>query len=269
MSGPGIVISNPSYTGVASASGTFTGGLSAGIGIDSGVILTSGDASDAVGPNSAINTQTNNGQAGDPDLDALIPGFATHDAVILEFDFTTTSGDLFFNYVFGSEEYNEWVGTAYNDVFGFFVDPAGPPPQVNIALIPGTSTPVSINNVNLGSNPAFYINNDVGTYNIEYDGFTKVLSAQFLGLGPGTHHIKLAIADAGDFILDSAVFLESASFTANNPDDQIIGGELIPIDSAALLIAGAESNSFSILGTVALIGSVAIGTFFFKSKRKN
>src|SRR5690606_24494876 len=124
------------------------------------------------------------------------------------FDFETTTGDLFFSYVFASEEYNEYVNTSVNDVFAFFVD------GVNIALIPGTSTPVSINTVNCGfstdgalpglnpSNCDQFVNNDLQNggpfFNIEYDGFTKVLVASALGLSAGTHHIKLAIADADD-----------------------------------------------------------------------
>jgi hypothetical protein len=164
------------------------------------------------------NTSTNNGLPGDTDLDGLIPGFFTLDATILEFDFETAGGDVFFNYIFASEEYNEFVDSEFNDVFGFFLN------GVNIALIPGTTTPVSINNVNLGVNSAFYNNNDpsdLGTptpFNIEYDGFTTKFTAQALGLGAGTHRIKLAIADAGDRVLDSAVFIQAGSFS-DTPDD--------------------------------------------------
>jgi hypothetical protein len=116
------------------------------------------------------------------------------------------------------------VNSSYNDVFGFFVD------GVNIALIPGTSTPVSINNVNCGnpynplggSNCSLYNNNDLNDggplFNIEYDGFTDVFVASVLNLSSGTHHMKLAIADAGDTALDSAVFLKAGSFS-DVPDD--------------------------------------------------
>ncbi|OOP55722.1 MAG: hypothetical protein AYP45_13160 [Candidatus Brocadia carolinensis] len=61
-----------------------------------------------------------------------------------------------FQYVFASEEYNEFVGAGFNDVFGFFVD------GVNIALIPSTTMPVAIDNVNLSNNSAFYINYEAG-----------------------------------------------------------------------------------------------------------
>lgn len=218
--GSGISISNISYTGGANASGTFSNGLSSGLGIDAGIVLTSGSASNAAGPNTADNTTTDNGLSGDSALNSLIPGYSTYDATILEFDFESAGGNLFFNYVFASEEYNEWVGSAYNDVFGFFLD------GVNVALIPGTSTPVAINNVNSGSNSAYYNNNDYGDfggappYNLEYDGFTTLLTASVLGLEAGLHTMKLAIADAGDYILDSAVFIQAGSFSdvPTNPD---------------------------------------------------
>lgn len=217
--GSGITISNITYTGGANASGTFTNGLSSGIGIASGIILTTGSAADAVGPNSADNTTTENGLTGDSDLDVLIPGFSTFDATILEFDFESAGGNLFFNYVFASEEYNEWVDSSYNDVFGFFLD------GMNIALIPGTTTPVAINNVNNGSHSVYYNNNDpsdLGTptpFNLEYDGFTSVFTASVFGLEAGLHSMKLAIADAGDSILDSAVFIQGGSFSDTPVDD--------------------------------------------------
>jgi hypothetical protein len=136
---------------------------------------------------------------------AAISGHPTFDAASLEFDFTTKGGNLFFNYVFASEEYNEFVGSPFNDVFAFFLD------GNNIALVGGT--PVGINTINLGSNSAFYRNNSPGSIDSQYDGFTTMLTAKALGLGAGTHHIKLAIADASDSILDSAVFIQGNTFS--------------------------------------------------------
>jgi len=212
------------YTGATGASGTFTGGVSAGIGIESGIILTSGGASIAPGPNNSDGATVNNGLPGNSALTAL-SGFQTYDATILKFTFTSTSQNLFFNYVFASEEYNEYANSSVNDVFGFFLD------GKNIALIPGTSTPVSVNTVNGGNpfgtnaqNSTFFINNDTSDggpfYNIQYDGFTKIFTAQALGLSPGEHTIELAISDAGDNILDSAVFIQAGSFS-DKPIDPV------------------------------------------------
>jgi|LGVF01.1.fsa_nt_gb hypothetical protein len=254
--GTGITVdwSSVSYSGAAGASGTFTDGISSGIGIDEGIILTSGDASLAPGPNTSDAATGNNGLSGNSALDALIPGYTTYDATILSFNFETTGGDLFFNYVFASEEYNEYTNTQYNDVFAFFLD--GTDVNDNIALIPGTTTPVSINNVNGGnpygtaaSNPEYFNNNDLNDggpfYDIEYDGFTDVFMAQVLGIGAGTHTITLAIADSGDHILDSTVFIQAGTFS---------GTPTAPVPEPS---------------TILLVGTGLLGIIGFSRKRLN
>ncbi len=215
--GSGISTSNISNSGASGAFGTFNGGTSAGIGIESGIMLSSGNVVDAIGPNNLDGTTTNHGTAGDSDL-TQIAGNTTYDAAILTFDFISDGGDIFFNYVFASEEYNEYVNGSVNDSFAFFLDGS------NIALIPGTNTPVSINTVNGGnpfgsnaSNSQFFNNNDLQDggpfFDIEYDGFTDVFQASFIGLSVGAHSISLKIADAGDSVLDSTVFIEAGSFS--------------------------------------------------------
>lgn len=214
--GSDVTVSNISVTGTGTQSGTFTNGLTGGIGIDEGIILTSGSAQLAASSNTSGSSTTFTGTGGDADLDALIPQ-STNDVNILEFEFTTTTGDLFFDYVFASEEYNEWVDTSFNDVFALFVD------GVNIALAPDGQA-VSINNVNCGSsgvdltgpNCDSYNNNSTGIFNIAYDGFTDVFTASILNLSAGTHTMKFAIADAGDSSLDSAIFIEAGSFSGTD-----------------------------------------------------
>ena len=144
---------------------------------------------------------------------------------MLEFDFVPTSEQVSFRYVFGSDEYNEFVASQYNDAFGFFItDPAGV--KRNWALVPGTSQAVSINTINAGnpsgslvpSNPHLYRNNDLsdggGAINIEADGLTVVLTLTADVTPNQTHRMKLAIADAGDTSYDSWVFIEGGSFAA-------------------------------------------------------
>ena len=216
--GSGITISNATYTGTATQSATYADGSV--IGMETGILLTSGDANLAVGPNVSDGAGVALGTAGDASLDGLIPG-TTNDAAVLEFDFVSAGGDLFFDFVFASEEYNEWVDSSFNDVFGFFVD------GVNIALAPDGQV-ASVNNINCGNpfvgvgpNCDSFNNNDPTStstpFDIEYDGFTDVLVAEALGLGGGTHHIKIAIADASDTALDSAVFIQGGSFTDKPP----------------------------------------------------
>jgi len=217
--GGGVTVSNITFQGVNHSAGTFSGGTGI-IGFESGIILSTGNIADVVGPNTEDSTTTHNGLPGDAVLNSLIIGYTTLDATVLEFDFVPTSNVIVFEYVFGSEEYNEYVNTAFNDVFGFFIN------GVNQALIPSTSVPVSINNVNGGgpsygtnpSNSAYYINNDLqdggGLINTELDGMTVVLSVVANVTPSQTNHIRLAIADASDSILDSDVFIKMASFTA-------------------------------------------------------
>jgi len=121
--GPGVSVSNINYQGVNVSAGTFSGGATA-IGFASGIILSSGSINSVPGPNDLGNTTTNNGQPGDADLNTLIPG--TQDRTVLEFDFTCSGTQtISFQYVFTSEEYNEYVDSQFNDVFGFFLGASG------------------------------------------------------------------------------------------------------------------------------------------------
>jgi hypothetical protein len=180
--GAGVSISNVTYSGATAASGYFSGGTAAGIGIESGIVLTSGFASNLNGSaNTSSGITGNNGLGGYAPLNALIPGFTTFDATVLGFDFTTASDAAYFSYVFGSDEYNEYVGSSFNDVFGFFLN--GTAITDNVALLPG-GTPVSINNVNNGANSGYYIDNAGGALPLEYDGLTVPLQVAMTGLTP-------------------------------------------------------------------------------------
>ena len=218
--GSGVTVSNITITGDARAIGSFQEELpreDIGIGITEGVILSSGDIADASGPNTADGTSTNLGQPGDEDLTSLLDSQETNDAVVLEFDFVPENEQFLFEYVFASEEYNEFANSSFNDVFGFFLN------GENIALIPGTTTPVSINNINATNNSAFFRNNDFSDleppypFNTEFDGFTTVFAAQSLVTPGVTQRLKIAVADVSDSILDSAVYLKEGSLRTLPP----------------------------------------------------
>ena len=214
--GSNIAIRNVSLSGSSNSAGLFSGAENI-IGFDGGIVLSTGRSAYVIGPNMSDSKTQVNGMAGDEDLNSLIPGYSTHDATVLEFDFVPNNDVISFQYVFSSEEYNEWVNSSFNDVFGFFLD------GKNIATLPGSNVTVSINNINKGnpygsnmSNPQYFINNDLsdsgGEFNTEMDGMTVVLSVQAT-VTPGlSHHLKLAIGDAGDSILDSNVFIKAGSF---------------------------------------------------------
>ncbi len=221
--GQGIQVSNITYTGVNGAGGTFTGNTN--LGIASGVILTSGAITNAPGPNNSGSISTDNAGGGDPDLNAIAAG-TINDACLLEFDFIPESDTVKFRYVFGSDEYHEWANSSFNDVFGFFISGPGITGPFtngakNIALLPNSITPVSINNVNNGTantgpclNCQFLVNNPPNSPTIQYDAFTVVLTAKAAVIPCNTYHIKLAVSDVGDGAYDSGVFLEANSFSS-------------------------------------------------------
>ena len=243
----GIVINNATLTGGSSAAGTFTGGNGV-INIATGVVLTTGDAGFVVGPNNTPSSSNDlDGVGGDADLDAIVNPSQTQDATTLLIEFTPSGNQVQFTYVFGSEEYNEYVDSAFNDVFAFFVN------GVNRALIPGTNTPVSINTVNNGfasagqlgpggaecTNCQFYFDNATGLRNTQLDGFTVPLS--FLAsVNPGqVNTLKLSIADTSDGIYDSAVFLGGGTLqVCGGPGQPPCGGGNGVPEPATLALLG-------------------------------
>lgn len=211
LAGPGITVSNATLTGAPDASGSFNGSAS-NIGMPSGVILCTGPITVAPGPNNTGSAGQDNGQPGNSQLNSLA-GANTYNAIILEFDFIPLSNNIGFDYVFASEEYPEYVNTGFNDAFAFFISGPGIAGQQNIALVPGTATPVTIDNVNGGSYSQYYVDNTGGS-TVQYDGFTTVLTATSTVQACQTYHLKIMIADAGDGIWDSGVFLAEGSLTS-------------------------------------------------------
>ncbi|HRH68264.1 MAG TPA: choice-of-anchor L domain-containing protein, partial [Flavobacteriales bacterium] len=234
ITGPGVQILNPTITCHALGYGEYdyTGSLTS---LDEGVILTSGRISDAIGPNNVENTTFQANTNGDAILNT-VTGRNTRDACRLEFDIIPSGDSLSFDFTFASEEYNEWVGSQFNDVFGFFISGAGiiGDPGIgsdkNIALIPNTNQAVTINNVNNGSNAAHYFDNAGGS-EIQYDGYTVGLKAVSVVQPCQTYHLKLIVADASDRKFDSGVFIERiksnqvvmTSHTLNGDPDMVEG----------------------------------------------
>ena len=227
--GSGVTVSNISYNGFPAAIGTFDAsgtnlGITSGLAMTTGTVINTGAGPH--GPNNQAGAGIDNNYPGFGLLTNLIGGTPTFNAAILQFDFVPYSDEVEFRYVFGSEEYPEYVGSEFNDVFAFYISGPGIAGLQNIALLPNGQA-VTINNVNAGSNAAFFVNNGNGSqapYNgsatyIQYDGFTKVLTAQSDVLCGQTYHLIIAIADTGDGILDSGIFLEANSLAADTPVD--------------------------------------------------
>jgi gliding motility-associated-like protein len=222
--GGGITANNITFQGVDEQIGSFTCN-NCGLGIGNGVVMATGNVDTAPGPNNQPDA------SGDPPIDSdavsdsdleQLSGMSLNNTAVLEFDFTPTGDSLFFNYVFASDEYPEYVNSV-NDAFGFFISGPGiSGPYSNnaesIALVPNSSTPITINTVNDGLNSAYYVDNSDEfnpPYNVQADGFTTVLTAIAAVQCGQVYHIKMAIGDASDGIYDSWVYLEAGSFQSN------------------------------------------------------
>ncbi len=209
LAGNGVTISNASLNCGPNAAGTFTytGG---NLGMTGGIILTTGTATNAIGAGGSFASVTNGNNFNDPQLTA-IEANATYDACILEFDFVPLCSNVNITFVFGSEEYPEFVGSMFNDAFGIFL--SGPNPgggnyvNNNIASLPN-GTDVSINTVNAGSNAGYFYDNYTSPNNqIIYDGYTTAVTSTTAVTPCNSYHMKIAIADAGDGGWDSGVFI--------------------------------------------------------------
>ena len=224
LSGPGVNITNVKFNGndttiLGNMIGYFNfSGPTPSFGIDTGIIISTGGVYGAIGPNNSasISTPTGTTNISDPQLQSLIPGYNLNDAAVLEFDFTPLTDTLIAcKFVFGSEEYPEFVNTSFNDVFGFFIN--GPNPQggmfvdSNIANIPGTMLPVTIDNVNDINNSQYYVNN-AGGLTLQYDGYTTPILIQQVVVPGQLYHFKVGVADAGDAAYDSGVLMKIKSF---------------------------------------------------------
>jgi len=231
--GPGVTVSNVNYNGSPTAIGFFNG-ASTNIGINEGIVMTTGtvlnNGSGPHGPNNAAGSGMDNNVGGSGLLSGQIGGATTLNAAILEFDFIPYSDTVRFRYVFGSEEYPEYAppnNSGFNDIFGFFISGPGITGLQNIAQLPGGAGVVSINNVNAITNSAYFINNGNGSTApqngsanfIQYDGFTTVLEAVSRVQCGQTYHLILAIADVTDGIYDSGIFLQANSLSSKTPVD--------------------------------------------------
>lgn len=262
--GQGIRAGNITFTGPKVGIAHFKNENNA-VGIENGILLSTGSVFNANGPNNTPFITTNfmdpkikKRPKGDRDLNKICRS-VTYDVSILEFDFIPFNNRISFSYAFGSEEYPEYVGSRYNDVFGFIID-GEKLNNKNLAVIPKTILPVTINTINFKENEGFYIDNDYfkkvelkknlpgqkkkkkpnytfsDTYEInkkklkklnqnlvntvQYDGMTVVLTASAYVVPFKKYHMKIAIGDVGDPQYDSGVFLEQGSFSSKKDPSQ-------------------------------------------------
>ena len=198
--------------------GDFTGGDTVAFTSDDGSItMRNGIVLSTGNPEDIDDTNT------DPDTSgsAASVGFGTEGSS-LSFSFEAENdGDIFFNYVFASEEYNEYVNAGFNDGFQLLLS-GGTFSSTNLAIVPGTtSTPVEIDSVNNGSFSTFYNDNSARVDPFEMDGYTDVFTATASLLAGVTYNMEFVVFDRGDTILDSAVFIQAGSFSDTEGDPEI------------------------------------------------
>ena len=250
--GGGIEISNVRFNGQnvvnSNQIGFFTNPNTASpnVGLASGIVMASGDC---VG---MYNSSDNASPASDGRDRSLALAYALsdfgmsnaslNDVAVLQFDFVASGEYVKFDYVFASSEYSSYVCSNFNDVFGFFIsgpyDEQGNPVNEgtpyqyrNIAVIPGTTTPVMINTVNCGqcnnggSNNYELTNSEWFETSCDMAGYTKVLSTEEVYVLPCyKYKFELAICDVTDHALNSCVFLGAGSFKV----DEYSLKEMIP-----------------------------------------
>ena len=235
--GCNCLTSSVAFSGNTNQRGTFANGTSS-IGFGTGIILSTGNINVASGPNNNSLADGGYGNPGtDANLDALTGG-NLFDVSKLEFDIIPSEDTISFEYVFASEEYCEYQGSIFNDVFGFFISGPGISGTQNLAVLPGVNSYVSVNNVNHNTNSAFYVGNipptggasiqlsdndcighptttAASTIDCQFDGYTTFLTAKRAVYPGQLYHIKVAIADVADGQYDSAVFIKSSDLTNN------------------------------------------------------
>ena len=245
--GAGVTLSGtPTFQGAAAQAGSFTN-APALLGFASGIILSTGVAAEA-GSNwiGSELPSTDMSQPGYAPLSALIGEGVTNDAAVLTFSFVPTNSTIHFSYVFASAEYPTYI-TTFADPMALFVN--GTAASNNIALLP-TSPPVAvtINNVNVASNPLYFNKYNGDGDALPYGGETKVLTAT-ASVTPGqVNTITLAVADAVDHTRDSAIFIQGGSFIS--PPAPALGTPaLSPLAFAALGLVLLLSGAVLLRGT--------------------
>ena len=211
------VITNVSFTGDANQISSYSGYNF--LGLDSGIVLSSGNVSDLNGGSIGI---TNN--LTDIDLLTLansVPPLinqsfnvtSVNDVATIEFDFIANSDSINFGFIFASNEYLAYINSAFNDVFGLFLSGPGingtySNNAINLATIPNSSPPlaVTVSSVNNILNSNYYINNPNNTY-INVNGYTHPMFVSYPVTNGLTYHFKFTIGDGSDSAINSYIFL--------------------------------------------------------------
>lgn len=227
-----------------------------------GIILSTGRAKIAQGPNTSLSDDGRGmNWPGDQDLEQALGAGRTTDATILEFDFTPLSNKISFDYMLSSEEYHGTAPCSYADGFAFLLKQVGSTAGYqNLAIIPGTT--VAVNTMNIrpyisdscpAKNEDYFGGFNGSEHPTNFNGQTKVMKAQADVIPGQSYHIKLVIADEGNYRYDSAIFLGGGSFKIETD----LGSSKLLTDGTALC----QGESLTLTAT----NATAISYTWFKN----
>lgn len=216
--------------------------------ISEGIIIRNGQAVLTQGLYNNTNLSTQINTNGDAYLQTISNNSGQSagitDVAFLEFDFIPLSNNFSFNFLFASNEYGQYQ-CGFSDVFAFELINLSTSVSTNLAVIPGTSTPVTVKDIrNSANNPSCSSANPsfFGVYNVtnppastlNMRGHTIVMNASSAVIPNTSYRIRLVIGDYNDSGFDSAVFLAAGSFetTLDLGADQIIcAGDSYTLDT--------------------------------------
>lgn len=240
LSESGSIISNIVFYGYYEAIGHFNG-VNTDLGLSSGIILTTGrvnsNETGPLGPNTTTSAGFLNSAPGLGTVNQWLKDEhdlfeSVYDVAILKFDIVTNEDHIKFNYVFGSEEYHDFVGFQFSDLLSIFIEGPGlSAPVVNMAKVPGTTTPVNVSTINRGYssscsigpgvNEQYFIDNCI-SLDLQYDGFTTVLEASSPVIPGEQYTIYFTVADLSDGLWDSGLFIGSKSLNSSVTESSTI-----------------------------------------------
>ena len=282
LNGPNVMLVNAFSQTIDPQQVGYFRDSTASIGLDSGLVISTGIIYGVLGPNSITNMTLGGGFfMTDLDLATLTPLYANPvgDPGIIQMDLIPASDTLEVSYVFGSEEYDEYTCSNKDDRMGMFLSGpglAGPFTNgaINMATLPVSGLPLTVNTLNRGISGSegsegicgmnaqwqmdtiYYINNDFGL-GTQLDGYTVVLTARAIVVPGAMYHLKIAIGDVGDANFDSAIFLPEGAIRCTDVSTGLQG-----IDGAAHTVWYSDQEGvLYVRGLTAEAGPVNVEVF--------
>jgi gliding motility-associated-like protein len=213
----------------------------------SGVVLSSGNVASAPGPNTSLLSEGGIGWPGDTDLEAATSASNTNNASFIQFNFVPLISNISFDFIMASEEYNDNFECTFSDAFAFILTDNVTGVTQNLAVLPGTATPIEVTNIRYEVIGQCAAVNEIyfAQYNfqpianplapsvpaagapINFNGQTVELTASGNVVPGNDYTIKLVVADESDTAYDISVYLEAGSFNIGvdlGPDVTIMNG---------------------------------------------